>query len=120
MAPLSEPLAAARTEVERACHLLLSPTPEQLDQSARRLSDAVAAVTACREAARGSSQPPGPSVAAEARSLQQSIGRARRLLEAAAAFHANWVQYLGALCAGYTDRGEAAAVERASRLCARG
>ena len=117
--PLSERLTAARAEVDRAGHLLLAPTPEQLDQSTRVLAAAVAAITACRDAARRSPTSI-PSVAEEARRLQRSILHARRLLDAAAAFHADWVQFLGALCAGYTDRGEAAAIERGSRLCARG
>lgn len=124
MAPrATERLAAARAEVERVCQLLEDPTPTQLDRCSGMLAVAVAEVAACREsenpAGRGQEHARKAALE-EARSLERSVGRARRLLEAAAAFHTNWIQCLSALCAGYTDRGEPATLERGSRICARG
>jgi len=117
--PLSERLTAARAVVDSACHLLLAPTPQQLDRTAQLLAAAVAEVRAGLDEAAHLAEPPEP-LRAEARRLQKSIGRMRCLLEAAAAFHTNWARILGALCAGYTDRGEAAALERGCRFCAQG
>lgn len=122
-ASASERLAAARTAVERASQLLLSPTPEQMDGSARQLETAISEITEFRNC--GTLTEPG-SVAlrqeamGQARLLKRSIFRAARLLESAALYHAHWLRCLGALSAGYTPRGQPAAVEHHVRLLARG
>jgi hypothetical protein len=56
----------------------------------------------------------------QARLLKTSIGRARQLLESAEAFYTNWIRYLGACCAGYTDEGQPGTLDRGARLLARG
>ncbi len=117
-ARVSEKLAAARAEVDAACQILLSPTPEELDQCAARLAAALAHVTDCRTAAQSDVSAEQPR--REAHRLGRSLRRAHRLLEAAAAFHNGWVRCLGAMCAGYTNRGEPAAVERGGRILVRG
>ena len=127
----SERLAAARAHVDGACELLLSPTPQQMDECSRLLQAAISEIIRfC-----GSNRPalpvsppatpvssPGSDDAAleQARLLQTSIGRATRLLESAAAFYTNWIRYLSALCGGYTGQGQPAALERGARLLARG
>ena len=111
----AERLAAARAQVDRACHLLLSPTPQALDRCAQLLASALSELTACQ----GDSAP-ASRARTEAQRLHRSIGHTRRLLEGAAAFHQNWIRWLGALCAGYTRHGEPASLERVSRLVTEG
>ncbi len=118
-AAAQERLAAARAAVDQACQLLLNPLPEQMDRCAHLLESAVAELNAFRNA--------GPrlnhhlqSEQLQARSLQSSIGRAKCLLESAAAFYANWIRCLAALCAGYTAQGQPATLERGGHLLVRG
>ena len=111
--------AAARTILEQVCLLLVEPAPENLDRSAELLADAVTRLTRWR-----ASLPANPahrsSRQAEIRQLRTSLARARRLLEAAALFHAEWVRCAGALCAGYTRCGEPGMVAHHSRVWAQG
>lgn len=112
-APASERLAAARAGVDRVCQLLLSPTPQQLDQCAQLLR---AVIVEMPPAGDGNSA----ATREQARLLKTSIGRAARLLEGAAAYHANWIRWLGARCSGYNGQGEPGTVERGGHLLARG
>lgn len=118
--PLSERLSAACAELDLVLQLLLSPTPQQLDQSAAHLTAATTLLTACRDAAHHSSASERIRAQEPVRRLGHSLKRARDLLESAAAFHAGWIQLLGTCCAGYTGQGTPAAVQHASRLFARG
>ena len=117
-ASANERLAAARAAVDDACQLLLSPTAEQMDRCARLLESAVAELRAFRTSINASS--PRAELPAEARSLQRSIGCAKRLLESAGAFYANWIRCLAALCGGYTNQGQPAPLERGGRLLVKG
>ena len=121
-ATASERLAAAGAAVDHVCQLLLSPTPEQMEQCTRVLETAVAEMTAGRVAARASGAVHRSSrhLEAQGQLLKSSIGEARQLLESANTFYAGWIRCLGALCAGYTEQGRAAAIERGGRLLARG
>ena len=122
-ATANERLAAARTAVDQACQLLLDPTPRQMDVCACLLKTAIAEIRNVR-----SPDPPalpvspgeGSAAFDQARLLKISIGRAARLLQSAAAFHANWLRCLSALCAGYTGQGQPAPLERGVRLLAQG
>jgi hypothetical protein len=118
-AQLSEQLAAARENLDRACELLLSPSPEALDQCAPLLEAAVTKVTACQQAVAGQEWT-APGASAEGRRLQAAVRRARRLLDSAAEYHQNWARRIGALSAGYDGRGEPAEVDRGRRLILRG
>lgn len=119
MAPaLSERLAAAGAEIDRACRLLLEPTLTRLDESGAILQAVVPEVTACRDESRDSY--PNPAIRDQARRVAQSLRRARLLLESAARFHTEWIRCLGALSAGYTERGEPGAVARPTHLWAQG
>ena len=115
---LPQRLAAASAEIDRACQILLDPTSRHLDQSSAVLGAVVAEVTACRDAIRAAR--PRPAGRDQALRLAQSVRRARVLLEGAARFHADWIRCLGALCAGYTDRGEPSVVSHPPRVWARG
>lgn len=123
---VTERLGAVRAEVDQVCQLLLSPTPESMDRCSERLAAAVAEMTACQASGENLHPDKGPAnvgpddALLEARRLEQSLSRAHRLLEGAAAFHRNWLRWLGAMCAGYTVHGEPAAVERGSRVVVRG
>jgi hypothetical protein len=116
---LTEQFAAARGKLERACELLLSPSPAALDQCTPLLEAAVTKITACRAALTGPVRTE-PSAYAEGRRLQAAVRRARRLLESAAEYHQNWARRMGAMSAGYDSRGEPAAVDRGRRLIIRG
>ena len=117
-----ERLAAARAAVDQACQLLLDPTPKQMDECAHLLQTAIAEIRNFRNPEPHSLpvSPERDSALEQARLLHTSIGRAARLLESAAAFYANWIRCLSALCAGYTGQGQPAALERGTRLLAQG
>ncbi|HLK48202.1 MAG TPA: hypothetical protein VKT49_08710 [Bryobacteraceae bacterium] len=120
-ATANERLAAARGAVDEACQLLLSPSPEQMDRCARLLETArteLIAFRQCHTVFQESSAKTGSL--AQARSLESSLHRVKRLLEGAAAFHANWIRCLAAMCAGYTDQGQPAPLQRGGHLLARG
>lgn len=120
-ATASERLAAARAAVDQACQLLLSPTPAQMDRCAGQLQTALEELTAFRQTGNSLDSPQIRTEAlACARSLKSSIGRFKCLLESAAGFHANWIRSLAALCAGYTDQGQPATLERGRHVLARG
>ena len=118
-ASLTAESAAARAILDQVCILLLEPTPAHLDRSAELLAEAVKRVTACRE------EPPATisdrrQQTDDVRKLRTGLASARRLLEAAARFHAGWVGCAGALCAGYTRCGQPGVVAPHSRLWAQG
>jgi hypothetical protein len=118
-APVTEQLAAAHEKLDRACALLLSPSPEALDQCAPLLIAAIAHVTAGQDAIARPARADA-AASAEGRRLQAAVRRARRLLESAADYHHNWARRMGAMSAGYDGRGEPAAIERGRRLIVRG
>lgn len=118
-----ERLAAAQSAVDQVCQLLTTPALPQMDACTPLLENAAAELSAFHKTIGANSTSGGArnlDALAEARLLSQSIGRAARLLESAAAFHVNWIRFLGAFCAGYTGAGQPAAVERGRRLLARG
>lgn len=87
-----------RTEVERACTLLIDPSPQNLGQCSMLLSSALS---------RLSQNPPSRQ---EALALHVSIRKASRLLGTAANFYEGWQAVLGTLAQdGYTPAGEPAA-----------
>ena len=112
---LQEKLRSARTNLWHACELLLSPTPEVLDQCSALL------VTTARNVAISWPEPGGnQSALQEARQLQAAVRHARVLLDSAFAFRQAWGRRLGAMTAGYTARGEPARVDPSFRLTVRG
>ena len=112
---------AARATLEQVCVLLIDPTPEHLDQAAELLAQAMERLAIGRATATGPAPYARPARRREdLRQLRAVVIRARRLLEAAARFHAGWVRCAGAMCAGYTRSGQPGAVEHASRLWAQG
>jgi uncharacterized alpha-E superfamily protein len=114
----AERLAVARTEVRRACDLLIASTPESLNSCPEALERALAAL---REfSTQGRQMPPEAGAQSLARALQNDVRRAGRLLENLAAFSGGWERILGAMSGGYTASGTPAAVSRRSRLCCRG
>jgi hypothetical protein len=110
--------AAIHETIDQVCTLLVEPTPEHLDRSADLLAQAMTRLAACREMPAGSGRS-SPAVV-QIRQLQTGLARARRLLEASAAFYAGWVSCAGALCAGYTRGGQPGALAGHSRLWAEG
>lgn len=119
MPNLTGQLAAAREKLDRACDLLLAPSPAALDQCALLLEAAVTTVAACQAVIAAPAQTE-PGASAEARRLQAAVRRARCLLESAAEYHQNWARRMGTMSAGYDGRGEPAAIDRGRRLILRG
>lgn len=111
---LLEQFAAASAELDRACEVLLSPTPEALERCSSVLDSAVCRIESF-----------GPQLAearGDARALEaayrvrRSFLHAAQLLENAASFHGTWLSIRGAMTGGYTDRGEAAPLRQIGRL----
>jgi hypothetical protein len=101
---------ALEADLERACRLLESATPQAMDESAAMLEDVVRDLTA-RRALIG---------VEEARRLRNAARKARMLLELAARFHSRWHDILGGMTGGYTAQGSAAALSRRGRLSVSG
>jgi hypothetical protein len=117
-AEVVERLLAVRLEVDRACQLLISPFPTALDSCSHLLETA-----GSRLAQLQPQLPDGagnPTAQQEARRLRVAVTGAKRLLESAYSFHINWGRLLGALSAGYTERGDPAPVPRRGRISVEG
>ena len=96
-------LARVARRVEQACDLLVVATPEALARSPVVLAEAASELRDLRQQI-GSFRGP------EARGLRNSVLKARRLLELAAAFHARWQMMLAAMSVGYTAQGSPAEI----------
>ena len=117
-APGAERLATARSDVSRACDLLIAPTPQALDSCQDALRRAVAAMAEFRTQHRD--VPIALDAAPIVRGLQAEIRRAKQLLQNLASFYHGWERILGTMSGGYTSSGDPAPVERRGRLCCRG
>jgi hypothetical protein len=113
-----EQLVTARSDVDRACELLVSPSPGSLDRCSRVLEAAVQRLAESQtQLRRGIGD---PSVVGEAYSLRADVRRAASLLEGANKFHLNWCRLRDAMTGGYTGRGDPSPVPRGSRISIRG
>jgi hypothetical protein len=114
----AERLVAARSEVKRACDLLIATTPEALNRCQEALAQAVYEL---REFRSQCGESPGDSTAlSTAAALRGELRRANRLLQNLASFYRGWERILGTMSAGYTSGGDPAPVARTGRLCCRG
>src|SRR5436190_23546391 len=95
-----EQLAATRTQLEAACDLLISATPEALDRCSTLLESAGRQMEYCQS--RIAEVRGDPAAIEEARRGRRSFIRAGKLLAAAAGVYANWISIRGSLTGGYT------------------
>jgi hypothetical protein len=100
--------------------MLLSPTPEVLDQCALLLEAAEKDLACCRSEPDGKALEGKGEALQEAHQLRAAVGRASLLLEAALAFQQAWTKRLGAISGGYTASGEPVGAYRGSRLVTQG
>jgi len=115
---LMEQLVTARSDVDRACELLVTPSPGSLDRCSRVLEAAVQQLAESQpQLRRGVGD---PTVMGEAYRLRAAVRRAASLLEGANGFHLNWSRLRDAMTGGYTGRGDPAPVPRGSRISIRG
>jgi hypothetical protein len=114
----AERLATARSEVHRACELLIAFSPRALNDCQEALQCAVSALKEFRSNSRDVL--PEPGARPFALSLRTEVLRARRLMENLAAFYRGWERILGTMSGGYTSNGAPATVTRQGRLCCRG
>ena len=103
-------LSALETELERACKLLESATPEAMDASAAALEGVVLKLTERRNSVSRE----------EAIRLRTVLRRVRSLLELAARFHARWHDILAGMSGGYTSKGSPAAFHTRARVSVSG
>jgi len=105
-------LIAARYEVEQACNLLAQPTARNLHRCATVLN------STCRKFAsfEAGVLQRDPLTLCEARQVQESIGRARKLIEHARSYHEAWTNAWATLSSGYTPQGVPIAPERRGSL----
>jgi len=117
-APGAERLSMARSDVRRACDLLIAPTPQALTSCHEALRQAAIAVSEFRS---HQTKPPfDPATLPTAQGLHADIRRARQLLQNLANFYRGWERILGAMSGGYTANGDPAPVTRQGRVCCRG
>lgn len=117
-APGAEQLAIARAEVNRACGLLVAPTPEALLNCQQALTSAVSALMEFRDQCRQT--PTASSASLAMRAFRNEIHRAGRLLQNLANFYRGWERILGTRSGGYTASGDPAPVARVGRLSCQG
>lgn len=113
----AEQLARVRSEVHRACELLIASTPEAINNCQEALQRAVAILQGFRPDI--GEYPQGFDAGAFGLALKSDVLRAARLLENLAGFYRGWERILGAMSGGYTSKGAPAAVDRQGRLCCR-
>jgi hypothetical protein len=113
-----ERILVVRSEVERACGLLASPSAEALDRCAGVLESACSDLASCRPWVSGAQG--NLEALAEARRLQEAVRRASHLLQTARDYYAKWSQAWAALTNGYTPRGEVPAPGRRGLVCLTG
>jgi hypothetical protein len=97
----------AGEKVRRACELLTSPTPANLDLCAGLLASAAGEVSRIRSQA-------------EAQRLLEDVRHAGALLESAAQFHREWQRMTGHLSGGYQPGGEASPLFRSTTVSVAG
>src|SRR5262245_33789275 len=112
---IAERLAQVRSQLDRTCDRLLSPSPEVLDQCSLDLDSAMRQLAACQPHL--SSHAGDADALAEAWHVRRSFLRARNLMESAATFHENWLRVRGAISAGYTPSGDPGPVLHQGRIC---
>jgi len=117
-ATVAERLLAARSEVRRACDLLIAPTPEALNGCQDALERAISQLADLRPQCRD--LPAGAGARSTACALRTEVQRAARLLQSLARFYNGWERILGTMSGGYTASGDPAPVARIGRLCCRG
>jgi hypothetical protein len=115
---LVEKLRAARAEVEQACTLLLSPSPDTLGRCMGVFERACHAIGESRRELPGMRG--DPVALAEAHRLRFAVRHAGKLLETAQEFHTRWNHILGAMTGGYTQSGDPAPVIRRGQVCLTG
>ena len=107
---IADPLAGVLERLEHVCERLTSPTTVALDACAGDLELAARRLADCQQ------RLSGVPMLDQARQIRRAFLRAQRLLDAAAAFHTNWIRVRGALTAGYTAAGEPGAIVHSSRI----
>jgi hypothetical protein len=120
-APGAERLAIARAEVNRACNLLIAPTPDALNGCQDALERAVSALRDFRSGRLEVDADPGDGAGdrASVQSLRAEVMRASRLLQNLARFYRGWERILGTMSGGYTASGNPAPVARQGRIYCR-
>jgi len=114
---IAQHLAEVRSQLDRTCGRLLTPSPEVLDQCSTDLEAAIRQLANCQPQL--SSNTGDVDALAEAWHLRRTFLRARRLMESAATFHGNWVRVRGTMSGGYTPTGDPGPVLHHSRICLR-
>jgi hypothetical protein len=114
-AAVVEQFATTREQLDSACDLLISPTPEVLDRCSMLLESASRQMAECQP--RIAELRGDAAAIEEAWRVRRSFVRVGKLMENAARFHGNWMSMRGTLTGGYTERGEAAPVRHAGRIC---
>jgi hypothetical protein len=112
---IAQQLAQVRSQLDRACERLTSPSPEGLDQCSYDLESAMQQLAACQP--QFSAQAGNAEALAEAWHVRRSFQRARRLMDSAAVFHDNWMRLRGVMSGGYTPTGDPGPVLHPSRIC---
>ncbi|HUI55077.1 MAG TPA: hypothetical protein VLY04_08905 [Bryobacteraceae bacterium] len=114
----AERLAAVRSEVERACGLLVAPSHDSLNLCQIALQRAAVELADGRfdwQQARLD-----PELRSHLRGLHAGVARAAILLKNLAAFCHGWDRILGTMSAGYIPGGGSAPVVRQGTVCCRG
>jgi hypothetical protein len=127
-ADVMEQLMTTRSDVDRACELLVTPSPGSLDRCSRVLEAAVHRLAefqpllgAPRNGGIGDAAVIGnATLRDEAYRLRAAVRLAASLLEGANRFHLNWSRLRDAMTGGYTGHGDPAPVPRGSRISIRG
>ena len=111
-------LARAQAEIAQVGQLLLSPSPEALDQCTPLLHAAITEMNSHRlELDR---RAPARLEFEQALQVRQSLQHVRLLLEGAARYYRNWMKRRDAMLGGYAPDGQPAAASTRGRLTMEG
>jgi hypothetical protein len=112
---IAQHLAQVRTQIDRACDRLASPSADALDECSHDLESAMRQLSDCQ--LQLSAHAGNAEALEQAWHVRRSFLRARKLMESAASFHENWTRMRGAMVGGYTPTGDPGPVIHQSRIC---
>ena len=103
---VTQRMESARSQVERVCTWLASPSPEVLDRCTGVLAEATSELTNNVEWLHGAVG--DADALTEAWKLNRAVCRAGKLLDHAAEYHGRWTRMLATKVDGYQPGGEPA------------
>jgi hypothetical protein len=111
-------LSLARIQVDRLRSVLLTPSPEKIEQCLPGLAEALACLGEVQRSL--GVEAADPELGRELKVLKNDLNAVRKLIEHGAEFYQGWAKLLGSATSGYTPTGDAAPISAAGTVSIRG